>query len=418
MPRLRLVIAGAVVVVAALSTGLPFLWFASYLGAIVVGGSWIAVRIGLTGLEAGYAVDRLSGHVGDRVRITYTVRNTVRLPKPWLEVHNPTELPGGLAGRVLALAGRSERTWVARSVLERRGHFRIDPLAIRTADPFGLFEATATVGHGITLVVYPRIDPLPHWRLPSAGLEGTSARPERTQQATPLATTIRPYAPGDAMHRIHWRSSARRDELLVKEFEIERTADVWVVVDMDAAWASGEGDRSSTEVAVRAAASIADRAVAEHRAVGLAVNGHRATLLPPDRGERQRVKILQLLAAVEADGVAPLAEALVATGGRLRRGMTAVVVTPSRDVTFVRPLAALRSRGISTLVVRVDAPGDRAAPVPAGGTAPGGGAERPVEAWREAVRPRRDPILHALAEHDIAFRVVGPDRSLAEALVR
>ena len=81
---------------------------------LVVGGSYVLVRLGLSDLEAGYAVSQLHGHVGDRMRVTYTLRNGSRLPKPWLEVHNPTTLPGGLPGPG-DHARRPERAVVARS---------------------------------------------------------------------------------------------------------------------------------------------------------------------------------------------------------------------------------------------------------------------------------------------------------------
>ena len=80
---------------------------------------------------------------------------------------------------------------------------------IRTGDPFGFFEASAGVGQGVTLVVYPRVDALPLWRLPPASVEGAHATPERTLQTTPLVSTVRPYAPGDSMNRIHWPTTAR-----------------------------------------------------------------------------------------------------------------------------------------------------------------------------------------------------------------
>jgi uncharacterized protein (DUF58 family) len=255
--------------------------------------------------------------------------------------------------------------------LSRRGHFRIEPLLIRTGDPFGFFEASATVGHGVTMVVYPRIDRLPHWRLPAANLEGSHASPVRTHQTTPLATTVRPYAPGDGFNRIHWKTTARHGELQVKEFELEQTADVWIFVDLDRSVQTGRGDESTLEAAVRVAASVADRSILENRAVGLTVNGHRTTVLSPDRGGRQHLKIMQLLAAVEADGTTALAETLISTLPRLRRGMTAVIVTPSQARDWVRPLSTLRPRGIGCVVVSVDphshAPGRGARPRGAGG---------------------------------------------------
>ncbi len=401
--RLQLLVLAVVLVVAAFSTGLPFLFFLVYVGLLVGGGSYILTRLGLSDLEAGYAVSQLSAHVGDKLRVTYTLRNTGRLPKPWLEVHNPTTLPGGLPGRALSLRGRGERSWLVRTTLERRGHYRIEPLQIRTGDPFGFFEASAGVGQGITLVVYPRVDPLPLWRLPPASIEGAHASPERTLQVTPLATTVRPYAPGDSMNRIHWRTTAKTGEIQVKEFDLEQTADAWIFLDLEAACEVGTGDDSTTEVAVRAAASIADKAIGENRAVGLSVNGHRLTVLPADRGARQRLKILQLLAAVEADGQAPLNEALLTGLNRLRRGMTAIIITASMDPSFIRPLAALRARGIGVVVVTLDA----AAYDPA-----------PDEAGIEHQRQRSRALRHALAEYELPTVAIGPRQPLAEALAR
>ncbi|HET7828926.1 MAG TPA: DUF58 domain-containing protein [Candidatus Limnocylindrales bacterium] len=401
--RLQLLILAVILVVAAFTTGWEFLFFIIYCGLLVGGGSYILTRLGLADLEAGYAVSQLSGHVGDKLRVTYTLRNTGRLIKPWLEIHNPTTLPGGLPGRALSLRGRQERSWLVRTPLARRGHFRIEPLQIRTGDPFGFFEASASVGQGITLVVYPRIDALPMWRLPPANIEGAHAQPERTLQTTPLATTVRPYAPGDSMNRIHWRTTARTGEIQVKEFDLEQTADAWIFMDLDAANEGGSGDESTTEVAVRAAASIADKALEENRAVGLTVNAHRMTVVPADRGARQRLKILQLLAAVEADGRTPLSEALVTGVNRLRRGMTAIVVTSSQDASFVRPLATLRTRGISAVVVLLDLAQFEPAR---------------DEAAAESQRQRTRAVRHALSEFEIPTYVVRPGQALAEALSR
>ena len=241
--RLQLLVISAIVLVAAFSTGLPFLFYLVYLGLLVIGGSYVITRLALVNLEAGYAVSQLHGHVGDQLRITYTLRNAGLLPKPWLEVHNPTTLPSGLAGRALSIGSRQERSWQVKVPLSRRGAFRIEPLHIRSGDPFGFFEVTATVGQGVSLIVYPRVDRLPFWRLPAALVEGSQARPERTLQTTPLATTVRPWAPGDSFNRIHWPSTARQGDILVKEFELEQTADAWIFLDLDAAVQAGDRRR-------------------------------------------------------------------------------------------------------------------------------------------------------------------------------
>ncbi len=413
--RLQLLAIGAVLVVAAFSTGLPFLFYLLYLAILVIGGSYVVVRLGLTDLEAGYAVSQLHGHVGDPLRVTYTLRNTSRLPKLWLEVHNPTTLPGGLPGRALSLGGRQERSWLIRAPLTRRGHFRIDPLAIRTGDPFGFFEASAAVGQGVSVVVYPRLEPVPAWKLPAAIIEGSHAAPERTHQTTPLATSVRPYAPGDSMNRIHWKLTARHGEIQVKEFDLEQTADAWIVLDLQRAIQTGRGDESTTEVAIRAAAAIADKALIENRAVGMTVNARRPAYLPPDRGGRQHLKIMQLLAALEPDGEAPLVEALVQSVGRLRRGMTAVIVTASVDPAWVRVLATLRGRGVAAVVVLLDAPAfDRIAQQTR--AAVSGESWAPDPELEETAAKRMRALRHALAEYELKTYLVTPGRPLGEML--
>jgi uncharacterized protein (DUF58 family) len=159
------------------------------------------------------------------------------------------------------------------------------------------------------------------------------------------------------MNRIHWKSTARHGEIQVKEFDLEQTADAWIVLDLQRGIQTGRGDESTVEAAVRAAASIADKALQENRAVGMTVNVGRTAFLPPDRGSRQHLKIMQLLASVEADASTPLVETLIATVGRLRRGMTAVVITPSLDPSWVRPLAS-RTR-VACVVVSLVLPPDR-----------------------------------------------------------
>lgn len=410
--RLPFIIVATILVLAAFTTGFPFYFFLVYLGLAVLGGSYLVTRFGLTDLEAGYAVNQLQAHVGEILRATYTLRSTSRLPKLWLEVHNPSTLPVPIPGRAISLGPNGERSWIAKVPLNRRGHFRVDPLQIRTGDPFGFFEASATVGHGLTLVVYPRLEPIPRWRLQAVSLEGSRSTPVRTQQTTPLATSVRPYAPGDAFNRIHWPSTARTGDIQVKEFDLEQTADLWIVLDLHRTVQVGSGDESTVEVGVRAAAAIAERAIEENRAVALTTTGSRVTVLPPDRGPRQRQKILQLLAAVDGDGTTPLAEALVAGLPLLRRGMSAIIVTPSTEVGWVRPLVTLRPRGIGCQVVWLDPPTY---------------ARRAVEMAGETIDPAAGTFaaldsaarntLHQVAEFDIKAYAVPPGVPLGEVLV-
>lgn len=415
--RIQLLVAAVVLLVAALSTGAQFLFFLVYLGIIIVGGSYVVTRFGLADLEAGYVLDRLHARAGDMLRATYTVRNTSRLPKLWLEVHNPTTLPVVLPGQAITIGPRGERSWSVHVPLTRRGHFRVDPLALRTGDPLGLFESNAAIGGYSTVVVYPRVEVLPGWRMPPAFVEGSHADKVRTPHVTPTATSIREYLPGDAYNRIHWKASARQGQLLVKEFELEQTADVWIFLDLHAPTHTGTGDDSTLEYGVSVAASIAARALVENRKVALTASGRRISPVPADRGPRQYQKIMETLAAVAADGGRPLQEVLVENVGRLRRGMTALIITASLDTQWVRPLNGLRRRGVEAFVILLDAPAFAAYGQQID---QGAMSEQALTAQRtvreERLRAQR-ALRHALAEHDLRWLSVEPGEPLASQLV-
>jgi uncharacterized protein (DUF58 family) len=409
--RIELAIIALVVVVAALSTGAQFLFFLVYLGILVVGGSYVVTRFGLADLEAGYVLDRLHAQAGDILRASYTVRNTSRLPKLWLEVRNPSTLPVELPGEAVSLGPRGEKSWSARVPLTRRGHFRVEPVSLRTGDPLGMFESQASVGSASNVIVYPRVEALPAWRLPPAFIEGSNTSPVRTSHTTPHATSIRPYAPGDPYNRIHWKYTARHGNLQVKEFDLEQTADVWIFLDLQRSVHAGDGDESTLEYGVRLAASLAARGLVENRNVALTASGARLGPLPPDRGPRQYQKVMQTLAAVEADGDAPLSNVLVEGIARLRRGMTALIITPSLDRDWVRPLTTLHARGVELEVILLDAPAfaaqDRR---DAGGDQP---SEERIAAEQRSARALR----HALAEHDLRWHTILPMEPISGQLI-
>jgi hypothetical protein len=138
-------------------------------------------------------------------------------------------------------------------------------------------------------------------------------------------------------------------------------------------------------------------------------------MVPVDRGSRQHLKIMQLLAAVDGDGATPLVECLVNSAGRLRRGMTAIVITPSTDPAWVRPIAALRSRGIGSVVVTLDALAadelDRAARTHAGEL-----VAAPDQATIDLRAKRARALHHALTEYELNIHSLTPGRPISETL--
>jgi len=411
MRKLGFVTATLLVVMTAVFTGATYVYFFMYLGIVTVGLAYLIARRGLSSLEAGSWLDRHQATVGDTLTVTYTLRSLARLPKPWLEVHSPSTLPVAIPGRVISLGSRTARTWAARVPLSDRGQYRVDPMVVRTGDPFGFFESTASVGPGAALLVHPRIEPLPGWRLQPTQLDGVARRTEFGSNLTPLVTSVRPYTTGDAFNRIHWRSSARHQELQVKEFDIEQSADLWIFLDLERVQHGGSGASATIETVVKAAAAISAHALADDRSVGLECVGLRRALISSDRGARQQQKIMSLLAVVQAEGTTPLAELLLESAARHRRGAIAGVITPSLDRSWVKPLAAMRGGGVSPTACIVDPLAHAVASLAAAGQ----GQPQPTE--RQPFERDLRALRHALNEHDVSHHNLVPGVPLGEQLI-
>jgi uncharacterized protein (DUF58 family) len=340
--------------IAAVSSGVELLSYLAYLLLFVGAAMWVTARLTLEGLSVKRTVGQAYAHLGDRIDLNYELRNDHRLAKLWVEVSETSNWPEPLTGRVLSIAGKgATRRWKVSVPALRRGRFHLGPIVLRSGDPFGLFATIVRIPLDALILVYPKVLPLPFWQLPGSFLEGNVLTGQRSLQSTSMVMGIRDYRAGDAMNRIHWPSSVRHRGLYVKEFELDKTADLWIYLDLERHWHRGEGENSTEERAVTVAASVVAKALREHRNVGLVTTGVRAEILHPDRGTKQFGKLMQYLAEVQVGGSRTIAEVMVETLPRIRRGASVLLITPSLDRAWVRPASTFRESSIATQAVLV-----------------------------------------------------------------
>lgn len=149
---------------------------------------------------------------------------------PWQEAFSPHELaPIGGAGGPSSAA----RTVTARYELHppRRGLYQIGPLVVEHEDPFGMARSTLAIGDADRLVVVPSIIDLPPGGPNLADGEGTAQLVQRRVTGNDDDLTTRDYRPGDALRRVHWRASARRGQLMVRQEEHRSHPDARIVID-------------------------------------------------------------------------------------------------------------------------------------------------------------------------------------------
>ena len=332
---------------------------------------WLPLRLGyliLFGLVAAWAWTALSGRglvvrlrrgqervqAGQTIVEMLEIENRLRLPKFWLEVSEESTRPAHAGRWVVSLAGRSRRSWRWETVCTRRGVYTLGPVTVRSGDPFDFFHSERTFGDRRQVVVYPRPLDLPLYGVPPANLPGEGRFRRRTYYVTPNASGIREYEPGDSVKRIHWPSTLRTGRMQVKTFELDPASHHWVVLDLHRATHAGEGDDSTIEVGVTAAASVARQFLAQSRSVGLMMFGQRFEVIEPDRGSGQLTRILEALAVAAPSGDIPLSELLYRQARSWGRHTTLVVVTAATDRHWVDALRSLTRRGVRVAVIFLD----------------------------------------------------------------
>lgn len=357
-------------------TGLAVYSRMIYLSLLLGASSWIWTRWAASGLRLNRSARTQRANVGDVFEEHFEIVNDSRVFAPWIEVANRTNIPYAAGSRILTMAlGRQKRAYIARSWLTRRGAFSLGPTRLTTGDPFGLFRASVEFPAAQTLIVLPMLFNVQSFVFPPGLLPGGQVIRKKSADVTPHAAGVREYAHGDAMKRIHWKSSVKRGKLMVKEFEQDPQAEAWLYLDLQAEAhfekkverepASMEvmlfGKRpkfqlppSTLEYAVSIAASLAHYFIAQRRAVGFVSAGQTFIVHSAERGERQEGKILETLAFVEAEGKLSLAALVAAQASQLPQGSSAILVTPSVRPEILFAVDDLQRRYMRPIVILLD----------------------------------------------------------------
>lgn len=345
-----------VLLLLALSTGWNATWVLVYsLGLLIVGSAFWA-NWNVTGLELRRRHRLTRVQVGDTFVEQAILESLPGIgqwwPRLWLELHDASDLPGHHLDGVLSLGPVGHKVWELKTICTRRGRFSLGPVWVTSGDPFGIFRTSCKLADGTSIVVYPKAVPLPGFGRVPGELPGGALQGVRVQFSTPNVTSVRDYRPGDAFNRIHWPTTARTARLMVREFELDPTADIWIVLDLDVDAHTGTGLESTEEYAVSACASLARHLLDQGRAVGLV---SQTATLPADRGPRQAERILEVLALVRADSTLPLSALLSAETSRFARSSTLIVITPSTAEAWARFCQALNGRGVHSTAVLIEA---------------------------------------------------------------
>src|SRR5258708_5387121 len=370
MPNRRLAVYALLIccLLVGLGTGKRFFFNLAYVfaGLLIISLVWSWTSVNWVRITRQTRARR--AQVGRAFDEHFTVRNGSLVPKIWLEIRDHSDVPGHNPSTVVPfMLPFSTYRWTAQAICVVRGEFTLGPLTLVSGDPFGFYQVIRHIAATSKVLVYPATVPIHSFATPTGLLSGGDAQRQRTHVVTTNAAGIREYAPGDSFNRIHWKSTARPDRLLVKEFELDPLADVWMFLDLSA---SAVFERpyelesmpineffippSSVEYAIIAAASLAQYFLMKERALGFVTYNPHRTVYQPDRGNRQLTRILEALAVARPETSITCEQLLALEGHHMARGTTAVVITADPTDQWIPEITLLARRGWRTIAVLLD----------------------------------------------------------------
>ena len=303
---------------------------------------------------------------GQPAKVRVTISNSGGLPAAPLLLEESVPFALGAQPRfVVRRLGRSrELDYQVRA--EVRGRFELGPMTAHVGDPFGLVRVGRTFSSTAPLIVTPRTVPLDPIALTTARSGSGDNRPRAFAGASAEDVTVREYRRGDDLRRVHWRSSARVGELMVRREEQHWQARATVVLDNRVGAHRGGGSAASFETAVSAAASVALHLSERGYAVQLVTTDgrdltawQRSSLDVPSRATL--LEALAMIGTVPAPGVEIDWLDGPGVGGLL------VAVLGGLDGTEAPALRRLRQQSPAALAVLLDV--DTWGPAGAGHTA-------------------------------------------------
>jgi uncharacterized protein (DUF58 family) len=283
------------------------------------------------------------------VQLTITNRSRLRTGSLMLEDQMPAQLPGRARFVLDGLASRESRVVSYRLPALPRGRYQAGPLRIRLTHPFHLIDVRRAFTATSEFVIRPVVDSLPPVSPPLSHDIGDNSGSHSIGTHGADDASTREYRTGDALRKIHWRSSARIGALMVRQEERPWQGQATLVLDLresahvDAgpdAGATDERARSSLEWAVSAAASIGTHLLSSGRRTELICDVQASQRLRPD-GPLGLVEYLATVRPARAASLAPARNLLTISA----RESALIALLGEVDPASLRVLADCHQRG-------------------------------------------------------------------------
>ena len=334
-------------------------------------------RLSLVGVSCQRIISARRAFPGESIELKLSLTNRKLLPLPWIQVDDeiplafasdiklaPAPHPGtGLLACNTSMLWYSEVSWRYQLQCRRRGYYRLGPQVVTSGDIFGLYPRMTSENVIDCLIVYPRLIPLEQLEIPSLYPLGETKAEQRIFEDPTRTIGVRDYTSQDSLRHVHWKASARHQNLQIKVFEPTTTLNVALFLAVDSFQyknVSGTVQNSvdeEFELGISLAASLANYILEHHSAAGLFANTQLADSgqpaeIQPGRNAGQLVNILEALAKVTASASSPFVQFIQNERDRLLWGTTITIIIADISPEVSALLSDLIESGYKLVIVK------------------------------------------------------------------
>lgn len=314
----------------------------------------VHLRLILRGLDVNIKIPKGSLYVGDEIDLVYQLDNRTIFHIPHLEIHShiSKELSRKASSRLVEnLAPYENYSYQENLDLNRRGYFQLGSLEIKISDAFGLFTLRRSYSSQASLVVYPKPIEISSFALSSVEQMGDLPIEDLTFQDTSRISSLREFRPGDSIKSVHWKLSAKLDEIIVKEYEKRGDAEVALFIDNYKDYFIGDETRDLEDRLVDLGLALVNYYIGENIAINLySQTGGKLVQLETSQSLDLK-NFLEFFAYFRADGHAKLEDLILANLENLTRDMTLIIITPILDRDRASLGIYLKSQGLQPIFI-------------------------------------------------------------------
>lgn len=226
-----------------------------------------------------------------------------------------------------------------------RGEHHFGAIRLKTGDPLGLIEKEIHVQTNQKIIVYPAYEELIYRPLDNHYDQGMTASKERVQRDTSVAVGIREYQPGDRFSWINWKATAKRNDIMTKEFEQRQSHDVFILMDC--------APSSSFEAIVSFSACLARAILQKGAQVGFLSSSAERIAIPIRGGENQLIQLFYHLAKVRDNSPVPIDRVIEAEGFQLQKNILMLITAQlTRNVMEKAGLLTSKNGTVTIFIVK------------------------------------------------------------------